>query len=286
MSEEKEIKERPEQVKEQIEEQKEENEAKENVNPRLEKRTTQTEIKNEQRRETREEMDKRKEQERLDSWVPKTALGREVRAGKIKNIDEILDANRKILESEVVELLLSLKVELLDIGQSKGKFGGGKRRAWKQTQKKTKEGNVPTFAVMAVVGNEDGYVGIGYGRAKETLPAKEKAIRKAKLNIMKIQRGSGSFDDVGEGDNTLPMKVEGKCSSSVIKLIPASRGTGLVAGDEIKKILKLAGIKDIYSKTLGQTKTTINLAKATISALKKLDDLHLPGKEDKKGGKK
>jgi small subunit ribosomal protein S5 len=238
------------------------------------------------RDETREERFAREEQERLSNWVPKTQLGKEVKSGKIKDIEEIFKSGRKILESEIVDLLLNLKVELLDIGQAKGKFGGGKRRAWKQTQKKTKEGNVPTFAVMAVVGNEDGYVGIGYGRAKETLPAKEKAIRKAKLNIMKIQRGSGSFDDVGEGDNTLPMKVEGKCSSSVIKLIPASRGTGLVAGDEIKKILKLAGIKDIYSKTLGQTKTTINLAKATISALKKLDDLHLPGKEDKKGGKK
>ena len=155
------------------------------------------------------------------------------------------------------------------MGQSKGKFGGGKRRAWKQTQRKTMEGNIPTFSCGVIVGDKDGHVGLGFGRAKETLPSREKAIRKSKLNVIKVTRGCGSFDCLCEEKHTVPFKVEGKCGSAVVILYPAPQGTGLVIGDECKKILKLAGIKDVYSKTFGQTRTTINLAKACIDALSK-----------------
>jgi len=209
----------------------------------------------------------------LGSWIPKTELGREVKSGKITNIDEIFESGRKIMESEIVDTLLVLNTDLLKIGQSKGKFGGGKRRPWKQTQKKTKEGNIVTFAVMAVVGNGNGYVGIGYGRAKETLPAKEKAIRKAKLNIMKIKRGCGSYDCSCDEPHSIPLKMSGKTGSVKIVLMPAPQGTGLVAGDEIKRILRLAGIKDIYSKTKGSVRSTINTAKAVMDALTKLNDI-------------
>jgi len=207
-------------------------------------------------------------EEEIESWNPKTKIGRQVKEGKIKNIDEILDKYR-ILEPEIVDFLLNLDVEFLNIGQSKGKFGGGKRRIWKQTQKKTAEGNIPTFTCMAVVGDKEGHVGIGLGKAKETLPAREKAIRRAKLSIIKVERGCGSFDCSCNEKHSLPFIVEGKSGSSKVTLIPAPQGTGLVIGDECKKILKLAGIKDIYSKTFGQTRTTINLAKACIEALKK-----------------
>ncbi|MFA4953432.1 MAG: 30S ribosomal protein S5 [Candidatus Pacearchaeota archaeon] len=232
------------------------------------------EINKELEGKTQREIDKyMKEKEKLKneiaSWVPKTKLGREVKSGKIKNIDEILDSKRKILETEIVDSLLNLKSDLLSIGQSKGKFGGGKRRAWRQTQRKTKEGNVPTFSTMAIVGDEKGHIGIGGGEAKETLPARDKAVRKAKLNIIKIIRGDGGFDSVGGGNTSLPFKVEGKSGSIRITLIPAAPGTGIVAGGEVKKILKLAGIQDIYSRTDGRKRTTFNLAKATIDALKK-----------------
>ena len=225
-----------------------------------------------EREETLEERDRR---ERLEKWVPKTELGRDVLAGKITNIEEIFKSNKKILEAEIIDKLLNIKSELLDIGQAKGKFGGGKRRAFKQTQKKREEGNVLTFSVMAVIGDEAGHIGIGVGKAKETLPAREKAIRKAKLNIMKIQRGCGSYNCSCEEMHSLPMSVEGKNSAVIVKLIPAPQGTGLVTGDELKKILKLAGIKDIYSKTFGPTRTTINTAKACLNALKKLSEVKL-----------
>jgi len=165
--------------------------------------------------------------------------------------------------------LLHLKSDILNIGQSKGKFGGGKRRAWRQTQRKTAEGNVPTFSCFCVVGNSDGYIGVGYGRAKETLPAREKAIRKAKLGLIKIKRACASFDCNCEEEHTVPYVIEGKCGSCRVKLMPAPQGTGLVIGDECKKILRLAGIKDVYSATDGQKRTTINLARACMDALEK-----------------
>ena len=209
------------------------------------------------------------EKEEIKKWAPKTKLGRMVKDGRFKNIDEILDKKIKILEPEIVSYLLQLKTDLANIGQSKGKFGGGKRRVWKQTQKKTKEGNIPKFSSMAIVGDENGHIGVGYGSARETLPSRIKAERKARLNIIKIKRGCGSFDCACNNPHSIVSKVEGKCGSVRIILYPAPQGTGLVVGDECKKVLKLAGIKDIYSKRFGQSRTTINLIKACADALKK-----------------
>lgn len=208
----------------------------------------------------------------LDSWVPKTKIGKAVKERKIKNIEEIFASDRKILEAEIVDSLLRLESDLLLIGQAKGKFGGGKRRAWRQTQRKTMEGNVVTFSCMAVVGDKKEHVGVGYGKAKETLPARAKALRNAKLNIIKITRGYETSEEGKTEPHTVPFVVEGKCGSVRIKLIPAPRGTGLVVGDECKKILRLAGIEDVYAVTKGQTRTTFNVAKACIEALKKTNE--------------
>ncbi|MBU2104271.1 MAG: 30S ribosomal protein S5 [Nanoarchaeota archaeon] len=202
-------------------------------------------------------------------WEPKTKLGIDVKSGKIKNIDDILENNLKIMEPEIVDSLINVKSDLISIGQAKGKFGGGKRRAWRQTQRKTKEGNVPSFSTMAVIGDENGHVGIGEGKAKETLPARDKAIRKAKLNIIKINRACAAFDCDCSEAHTIPLKMKGKSGSVEVTLIPAPQGTGLVVGGELKKVLRLAGIKDIYSRTTGKKRTTFNLVKACIDALEK-----------------
>ena len=140
-----------------------------------------------------------------EAWKPKTDLGRKVKAGEITDLNMILDSGLKVLEPEIVDVLLpNLQTDLLMVGQSKGKFGGGQRRVFKQTQKKTKEGNKPKFATLAVVGNEDGIIGIGYGKAKETVPAREKALRNAKLNVFKIRRGSGSWESHSVEANSIP----------------------------------------------------------------------------------
>jgi len=208
-----------------------------------------------------------------ESWEPKTKLGKEVKSGKVKNIDEILKSNRKILEAEISDYLLTLKSDLISIGQSKGKFGGGKRRAWRQTQRKTEEGNVPTFSAMAIVGDENGHVGFGYGNSMETLPARDKALRKAKLNIIKVKRGCSGFDCDCSELHTVPFKVTGKSGSVRITLIPAPQGTGLVVASELKKVLKLAGIKDVYSKSFGKVRTTFNTIKACFDALEKTNSM-------------
>jgi len=228
----------------------------------------------EEREISREKRRVQEAEEKYISWEPKTKLGKDVKLGKIKDIDFVLDNNLKILEEQIVDKLANIKSDLFSIGQSKGKFGGGKRRAWRQTQRKTKEGNVPTFSAFAVVGDENGHIGIGYGRAKETLPARDKAIRKAKLNIIKIKRSCASFDCACSEPHTVPFKVEGKSGSVKVVLIPAPQGTGLVAANELKKILKFAGIKDVYSKTFGSRRTTFNLIKACFEALKRTSPKH------------
>jgi small subunit ribosomal protein S5 len=207
--------------------------------------------------------------ESTSNWKPKTALGKEVKEKKITNIDDILSSGKIILEPEIVDSLLPLESDLLLVGQAKGKFGGGKRRAWRQTQRKTMEGNVVSFSTMAVVGDKNGHIGIGMGKGKETLPAREKAIRRAKLEVRKIERGCGHFDCSCTENHSIPFIVEGKCGSVRVKLMPAPQGTGLVVGDELKKMLRLAGIKDVYAIATGQTRTTFNAAKACFYALLK-----------------
>ncbi len=216
-------------------------------------------------------------QRAIDAWIPKTALGKIVKAGQEKDLDKVLSSGRKVLEPEIIDSIVRLESDLLLVGQAKGKFGGGKRRAWRQTQKKTMEGNVVTFSAMAVVGDKKGHIGIGSGKSKETLPARAKAVRQAKLNLIKIEIGYESPEEkkLGADPHTVPFIVQGKCGSVRIKLIPAPRGTGLVVGNEVKKILRLAGIKDVYGVSSGQTRTTFNVAKACLDALRKTTEMKL-----------
>ncbi len=211
-----------------------------------------------------------------EAWKPKTSLGAKIKSGEITSIDYVLDKRTKILEPEIVDFLMpNLTIELLMVGQSKGKFGGGQKRIFKQTQKKTQEGNKPKFATFAVVGNENGYVGVGYGKSKETVPAREKAIRQAKLNIIKIRRGCGDWRCGCGTAHTVPFRVGGKAGSVEIRLIPAPKGTGLKIEKECQKILKLAGIKDVWSKTEGQTRSKLNVLAACFKALRHLVEVKI-----------
>jgi|TARA_B100001964_G_scaffold213332_1_gene250143 small subunit ribosomal protein S5 len=220
-----------------------------------------------------------------ESWKPKTSLGMKVKTGKIDDIDYILDNKLKILEHEIVDILMpNLTTDLLLVGQSKGKFGGGQRRVFRQTQKKTREGNKPKFGTFAIVGNSDGYVGIGYGKSKETVPAREKATRNAKQNIIQVLRGCGSWQCGCKQPHSVPFAVEGKYGSVKIKLIPAPRGTGLCIEGECGKILKIAGITDVWSHTSGQTRTKTNLIYACFDALKKLMEIKLQQANDENLG--
>ncbi|MAG47808.1 30S ribosomal protein S5 [archaeon] len=219
-----------------------------------------------------------------EAWIPKTDLGKKIKSGEFKTIDEVIKSGKKILESEISDYLIEdLSSEIIAIGQSKGKFGGGKKSIWRQTQKKTSEGNKPKFATLVAVGNNDGLIGIGTGKSKETMPAKEKALRNAKLNVKKIKRGCGSWSCYCGKSHSIPFTVIGKCSSTIVKLMPAPKGTGLMIDSEPQKILKLAGITDVYSDSKNTT-TKINLMNALFDALKKLSKTKVNEEFSKKAG--
>ena len=218
-------------------------------------------------------------------WKPVTELGRMVKGGKITDIEEIFNNNFKIKEAEIVNVLIpGLEEDLLLIGQAKGKFGGGQRRIFRQTQKKTREGNRIQFMTCAVVGNRDGYVGVGTGKSKETVSARDKAKRKARLNLIKIRGGEGSWEYDSMEPPSIPVAVTGKCGSVRLTLMPAPRGTGLCIEKECAKVLALAGIKDIWSKTEGQTGTKLNLIEALVDALKKLSQTKIRSEDKAKVG--
>lgn len=212
----------------------------------------------------------------VDKWHPKTEVGKKVKAGEITDINQIFDKGLMILESEIVDLLVpNMESALIMVGQSKGKFGGGKRTIWRQTQKKTCEGNKPKFASVVVIGNKDGYVGLGIGKSKETMPAREKAVRQSKVNLIRIKRGCGSWECSCAGPHSIPFKVDGRCGSVRMKIFPAPKGTGLVMEKECQKMLELVGIKDVYSKATGQTGSKLNLIKACFAALQQLTSIRV-----------
>lgn len=232
----------------------------------------------EQEKEAKTEVKKRDAID-VEAWKPKTVIGNKVKIGEVKDIKSVLDQGIPVLESEIVDVLCpNLENDLLLIGQSKGKFGGGQRRVFRQTQKKTKEGNKPKFSTYAVVGNKSGVVGVGFGKSKETVPAREKAIRNAKLDVIHIRRGCGSWQCGCGTSHSIPFAVEGKCSSVKVKLLPAPKGTGLICASEVAKILQLAGITDVWSVTNGKTGKRINLIKATMAALRKLGSMKVQQK--------
>ncbi len=198
------------------------------------------------------------EASQLEEWQPRTQLGRMVKEGKIRSIDDIFSMNMPIKEPEIVDALLpGLKYEVLDI---------------KVVQRQTDAGEVSQFQAVVAVGNEDGYVGIGIGKARQVSQAIDKAVRNAKIRITPpVRRGCGSWHcSCDEPPHSVPFQVNGKSGSVEVSLIPpAPKGVGLVAGDTAKKILSLAGIRDIWLDARGgRTRTTINFAKAVWNALR------------------
>jgi len=135
-------------------------------------------------------------------------------------------------------------------------------------QRMTDSGRRTKFRVVVVVGNKNGYVGIGQAKDREVGMAIRKAVEKAKLNIIEVNRGCGSWECGCGTPHSLPFKVTGKCGSVRITLKPAPRGVGLAVGNVAKVVLRLAGIKDVWGFTKGETRTTINFAKAVYDALK------------------
>jgi len=200
------------------------------------------------------------------NWKPITRLGRMVANGELKSMSEVLATRMPIREVEIVDVLLpGLSDEVLDV---------------KMVQRMTDSGRRTKFVVTVCIGNRDGYVALGRARGKEVGPTIRKAIRNAKLNIIEIRRGCGSWECGCRRPHTLPFLVTGRSGSVRVTLKPAPRGVGLAAASVVKQILALAGISDAWSFSEGHTKTTINYAFATFNALKETSVLPIhPAKE-------
>ncbi|NIP34719.1 MAG: 30S ribosomal protein S5, partial [Thermoplasmata archaeon] len=126
------------------------------------------------------------------------------------------------------------------------------------------------FSITDVVGNKNGYVGLGQFKGKEVGPSIRKAINNAKLNIIEVKRGCGSWECGCGTTHTIPFQVSGKASSVEVTLKPAPRGVGLAVGDVAKHILRLAGFEDVWGFARGQTRTTVNYAKSVFDALEQM----------------
>lgn len=188
-------------------------------------------------------------------WIPVTKLGRLVKDGKIRSIEEIFTHSLAIKEVGVIDLLFpagTLKEEVMKI---------------MPVQKQTQAGQRTRFKAFIVIGDSNGHVGLGVKVAKEVATAIKGAMINAKLSIIPIRRGYWGTTHVG-APHTVPIKVTGKCGSSQVRLIPAPRGTGIVAAPASKKILQLAGIQDCYTSTRGRTRTLGNFIQAAFEALR------------------
>ncbi|MBI2545335.1 MAG: 30S ribosomal protein S5 [Candidatus Aenigmarchaeota archaeon] len=204
-------------------------------------------------------------------WTPKTVLGKQVFEGKITSVEQILTSGKKILEPKIVEYLIpDLKTELILIGGRGGKGGGAQRIPIRITAKMHSSGRRFRTSSLIAVGNGNGLIGIGRASSVEPRTAMEKATNKAKLNIMMINRGCGDWECGCGTNHSILFKTKGKSGSVHVQILPAPKGVGLVADNETKKLLRLAGIKDAWSRTSGNTGNRINLISAVADALKKL----------------
>jgi len=206
-------------------------------------------------RKTSEEFD-------INLWQPLTKLGKEVKEGKATNISSILRSGKKIMETEIVDALVpNLQEEILSVGLM---------------QRMHKSGRRIRYRIVSVVGNGNGIIGVGKASAREIGPAIRKSINNAKLNIIEIARGCGSWECGCGRPHSLPCEVSGKSGSVAVTLKPAPRGLGLAGAKVSSIILKLAGVKDAWTTSSGETRTTINFAFAVFDALKKTVEMSVP----------
>lgn len=190
----------------------------------------------------------------LSEWTPKTKLGRSVLKGDVTTMAEALATGLPVREPEIVDVLLpEMEDEVLDVNM---------------VQRMTDSGRRVNFVITCVVGNKDGYVGLGRARGREVGPSIRKAIDNAKLNMIEVRRGCGSWECGCYRSHSLPFRVAGRSGSVEVRLKPAPQGVGLALGDIAKSVLRLAGITDAWGFTKGHTKTTVNYAIATFEALR------------------
>ncbi len=197
-----------------------------------------------------------------EEWVPRTRLGLAVAQGKIRSLDEILRQGYIIKEPEIVDALLpGLKEEIIEV---------------RRVQRQTDAGEMTQLRIIVAVGDGQEYVGVGRGKGREFREALSDAIKDAKLNMIKVRKGCGSFECGCGRPHSIPATVTGKSGSVRVTLMPAPRGLGLVASEVGKVILSLGGLKDVRVFSRGETRNRMNYAYAVMDALERLLKMHLP----------
>ena len=195
-------------------------------------------------------------------WEPRTRLGNKVVAGEINDMRAALNSGLPLKEPEIVDQLLpGMDDEVLDINM---------------VQRMTDSGRRVKFRCVVVVGNRDGFVGYAEGRDEQVGGAIQKAIEVAKLNVIDVSRGCGSWECGCGRPHTVALRTTGKAGSVEVELRPAPRGLGLAGGETVRHVLDLAGIEDIWTRSSGNTRTTVNLAKATFNALRATSEARVP----------
>src|SRR5919202_2182861 len=197
---------------------------------------------------------RQQQQEHRTEWKPRTSLGMLVNDGKINSMDQVYENGLRIQEAEIVRHLLpDIKSQVVHVGI---------------VQKQTDAGEMTRFNAIVAVGNEAGWFGIGKGKASQMRISIDKATTAAYLDVIPIKLGCGSWECRCSQLHSVPFKVKGKGGSVTIELIPGPRGLGLVAGENIKSLLKLAGLKDAWTKSYGSTNTMSSTTKAIFNALR------------------
>ncbi len=187
-------------------------------------------------------------------WIPQTNLGKKVASGEINSMEEILSNGLRIQEAGIVKKLLpDLKTEVIDVGI---------------IQKMTPNGQSTRFKALVAAGNENGWLGIGMGKSKQMRIAIEKANNASYLNVSPVKLGCGSWECRCDQKHSVPFKVRGRGGSVTIEILPAPRGLGLVAGEKIRNLLRLAGIKDVWTTAKGSTATMNSTSKAVLQCLR------------------
>jgi small subunit ribosomal protein S5 len=195
-----------------------------------------------------------RQQEQHIEWKPRTTLGMMVASGKISSMDQIYENGMRIQESEIVKKLLpEIKSQVVHVGI---------------VQKQTDAGEMTRFNALVAVGNEAGWFGVGKGKAAQMRNAIDKATIAAYLDVIPVKLGCGSWECRCNQLHSIPFKVRGRGGSVAIEILPGPRGLGLVAGENIKSLLKLAGLKDAWTKSFGSTSTMSSTIKAIFSALR------------------
>ncbi|UCE16498.1 MAG: 30S ribosomal protein S5 [Candidatus Bathyarchaeota archaeon] len=197
-----------------------------------------------------------------EEWKPRTKLGKMIIEGKISSIEEVFTEGMKIREPQIVDVLLpDIQEEVININL---------------VQKQTDAGEKSRFKAIVAVGNRDGHIGLGAGKARQVRNAIEKGAIDARLNITLVRRGCGSWQCTCGKPHSLPFEVRGKCGGVEITLIPGPRGLGIVASETAKVILGLAGVKDCWTRSYGATRTVPSFAYAVFDALRKTYNLITP----------